>query len=53
MKDDPGESRNLASKYPKMVDQLRLHAVHYSLELPPPNYWEKAKWMELIYSVQP
>jgi uncharacterized sulfatase len=53
MKDDPGERTNLATKKQKVVDQLRLHAVHYSLELPQPNYWEKAKWMELIYSVQP
>ena len=53
MKDDPGERHNMAALHPKIVDQLRLHAVRRSLELPPPNYWEKAKWMELMYSVSP
>lgn len=53
MKDDPGESNNLAAQHPKLVDELRHHAILYSLELPAPNYWEEAKWMELIYSVQP
>lgn len=53
MNNDPGERNNLADTHRKQVDELRRLAYRYSLELPPPNYWERAKWMELIYSVQP
>jgi uncharacterized sulfatase len=53
MTDDPRERKDLSAEYPEVVDRLRLKAVRRSLELPPPNYWAKEKWMELIYSVQP
>ncbi|QHI69805.1 sulfatase family protein [Tichowtungia aerotolerans] len=52
VKDDPGETHNLAGQYPETVATLKAIAAKRAKTLPPPSHWNRLKWQELQDSLE-
>lgn len=52
VKDDPGETHDLAGQYPETVATLKAVAAKRGKQLPPPAQWSRGKWQELLNSLE-
>lgn len=48
LREDPGETRNLSTQLPQVVEQLKSVFLRQARQWPSPNRWREDRWRELV-----